>query len=75
MKILLVAPLALLTGCSLLDGLGEDDSTLDVTHTCEVVLQQHQFVDGKDKAKMVESVKINPDCSVNVEFEQEVEPE
>ena len=66
--------IVLLAGCSMFDGFGDDSSRLKVGNSCDVDLRQHALVDGDDSSKVVESVKISPDCTTVVEFKQDVEP-
>ena len=61
-----------ISGCSYFTSLGSDDSILDAKHSCEVSVKQHSVVGGQDDARVVESVNVTPDCTIEVHFEQTV---
>ena len=63
----------LLTGCSLWDGLGADQSGLTVDHSCEVEVTQHAYTAGDERAKVVESIRVAPDCTTEIDFKQGIE--
>ena len=65
--------IVLLTGCSVWDGLGSDKSGLTVDHSCEVDVTQHAYTAGDEKAKVVESIRVAPDCTTEIDFKQDIE--
>lgn len=66
-----IALILTLTGCGLLDH-GSDTSNLHIKHNCDVSLEQAAATHGDEQAKVVESVKINPDCTTEIDFKQNV---
>ena len=71
MKLLLLL-IPLLAGCTLFDGRGSDGSQLRVVHDCDVKLDQKAVVSGMDDSDTIERVRVNPDCTTEIDFQQAV---
>lgn len=69
--VLLVA-LIFLSGCTLFEGKGQDSSSLRIDHTCDVRLSQAAKAAGMDDADTIETVRVNPDCTTEIDFRQTV---
>ena len=61
-----------LAGCSVATGFGGDGSKVAVENSCEVTLTQVAVVDGADEAAATESVRVSPDCTVEIDYKSEV---
>ena len=68
----LVLLMAAATGCSYISAFGGDSSTLVVERQCDVNLKQAAHVAGREESEVVESVRINERCEVEVDFRQNV---
>lgn len=63
-----------LSGCSLF-GKGKDSNRLTVENKgCEVTLSQLGKVTGLDQTTLMESVTVEPDCTVTINVEDAVGP-
>lgn len=61
-----------LSGCALFEGKGEDRSSLRIDHTCDVRLSQAAKAAGMDDADTIETVRVNPDCTTEIDFRQTI---
>jgi hypothetical protein len=59
-------------GCGLFNkDSGSDKSELQIVNTCDVDVSQVAKESGVVDTGVYESIKINPDCTVHIEFRQE----
>lgn len=63
----------LVGGCSLL-GKGEDANRLTVKNKCAVELDHLGKVTGLDKVTLMESVKVEPDCTITIQVTDAIAP-
>jgi hypothetical protein len=61
-----------LGGCKLFDGLGSDKSKLVIDHRCDVELSQAARAGGDDDSDVMETIKVLPDCTTEIQFRQVV---
>jgi predicted small secreted protein len=70
--LLLILLCGTLSGCQLFSGVGKDGSQLRVVHDCDVRLDQNAIVAGMDDSDTIERVRVNPDCTTEIDFQQSV---
>ena len=73
MRLLIVSLLLLLPGCGLfIDEIGADGSALKVENVCNVLVSQKALTTEGDDSAVVERIRVNPDCTTEIDVRQAV---